>query len=165
MKKMVFKIGMVGAGTMGSGIAQKMAQEGLNVVLVDVGEAQLERGMGMIRGTLQEAIDRKILTQKEVDVTLSRIKPTVDKQELKDCDLIVEAVFEDLKVKQDLFAELDKICDEKTILASNTSSFYISDLAKATNRPDRVIGMHYFFHPAKNRLLKLCSRRHQPGNH
>ena len=81
--------------------------------------------------------------QKEVDVTLSRIKPTVDKQELKDCDLIVEAVFEDLKVKQDLFAELDKICDEKTILASNTSSFYISDLAKATNRPDRVIGMHY----------------------
>ena len=132
MKKKVFKIGMVGAGTMGSGIAQKMAQEGLNVVLVDVGEAQLERGMGMISGTLQEAIDRKILTQKEVDVTLSRIKPTVDKQELKDCDLIVEAVFEDLKVKQDLFAELDKICDEKTILASNTSSFYISDLAKAT---------------------------------
>lgn len=155
MKKKVFKIGMVGAGTMGSGIAQKMAQEGLNVVLVDVGEAQLERGMGMISGTLQEAIDRKILTQKEVDVTLSRIKPTVDKQELKDCDLIVEAVFEDLKVKQDLFAELDKICDEKTILASNTSSFYISDLAKATNRPDRVIGMHYFFHPAKNRLLEI----------
>jgi len=135
------KIGIIGAGNMGGGIAQKTAQEGLSVVMVDIKEEFVERGMNMIRSTLQEAVDRKILQAKQEDT--------------KDCDLVIEAVFEDLNVKKDLFSSLDKICDEKTILATNTSSFSVDALAKETNRPDRFVGLHFFFHPAKNRLLEI----------
>jgi enoyl-CoA hydratase/3-hydroxyacyl-CoA dehydrogenase len=150
-----YKIGMIGAGNMGSGIAQKMAQEGLSVILIDTKPEFVERGIQTIRTILQQGVERNIFNQDKVEETLSRIHGATDMNEVKDCDLVVEAVFEDLQVKKDLFARLDKICDPKTIFASNTSSFYIKDLAAATSRPDRVIGTHYFFHPAKNRLLEI----------
>ncbi len=149
------KIGIIGAGNMGGGIAQKTAQEGLSVVMVDIKEEFVERGMNMIRSTLQEAVDRKILQAKQVEEIMGRIHGTTNLEDTKDCDLVIEAVFEDLNVKKDLFSSLDKICDEKTILATNTSSFSVDGLAKETNRPDRFVGLHFFFHPAKNRLLEI----------
>ena len=119
-----FKIGIVGAGNMGSGIAQKMAQEGLQVVLVDLKDEFMERGFKNIRETLKEAVERRIFTEAQVDEILSRIHGTTDMKELADADLVVEAVFEDEKVKGELFAKLDQICGPKTIFATNTSSFY-----------------------------------------
>jgi enoyl-CoA hydratase/3-hydroxyacyl-CoA dehydrogenase len=149
------KIGIIGAGNMGSGIVQKTAQEGLSVVMLDVKEEFVARGMNIIRSTLQEAVDRRILKPEQVDEVLGRIQGTTNLSDVKDCDLVIEAVFEDLKVKKDLFSNLDKVCDEKTILATNTSSFSVDEMAKVTNRPDRFVGLHFFYHPAKNRLLEI----------
>ncbi|MEX2104678.1 MAG: 3-hydroxyacyl-CoA dehydrogenase NAD-binding domain-containing protein, partial [Bacilli bacterium] len=150
-----FKVGVVGAGNMGSGIAQKMAQEGLEVILVDVTKEQVARGLSIINNTLEEGVKRGIFTEQQVKETIGRIHATSSYEALKDADLVVEAVFENLEVKGEVFKKLDVICDEKTILATNTSSLYVRDLAKFTNRPDRVIGMHYFYHPAKNRLVEV----------
>ena len=150
-----FKIGVVGAGNMGSGIAQKMAQEGLEVVMVDVSTEAAERGLGIIQKMMQQGIERGIFTQAKVDETFSRLTATADMTALRDCDLIVEAVFEDEDVKGQLFKKLDDICEAKTIFATNTSSLYVHKIAAYTKRPDRFIGMHYFFHPAKNKLLEI----------
>ena len=149
------KIGVIGAGNMGSGIAQKMAQEGLNVVMVDIKEEFVERGLGTIKGLLQEGVERKIFKPDQVEATLGRITGTTDFGAVADADLVVEAVFEDKKVKVDLFQNLDQICSDKTILATNTSSFFVREFAEKTSRPDRFVGLHYFYHPAKNRLLEV----------
>ena len=149
------KIAIVGAGNMGSGIVQKTAMEGLHVVMLDIKEDFVRRGLSTIRTTLTEAVERKILRPGQPEEIMGRIQGTTNMEDLKDCDLVIEAVFEDMKVKKDLFANLDRICDEKTILASNTSSFSIEEIAKATHRPDRFIGLHFFYHPAKNRLLEI----------
>ncbi|MDY6793153.1 MAG: 3-hydroxyacyl-CoA dehydrogenase NAD-binding domain-containing protein [Thermodesulfobacteriota bacterium] len=149
------KIGVIGAGNMGSGIAQKIAQEGINVVMVDMKDEFVQRGLGIIKGLLEEGVERKIFKPQQVEDTLSRIKGTIDFKEVADADLVIEAVFEDKKVKSDLFKKLDEICSDKTILATNTSSFFVRDFAELTSRPDRFIGLHYFFHPAKNRLLEV----------
>jgi len=149
------KIGVIGAGNMGSGIAQKMAQEGVNVVMVDIKEEFVKRGLETIKGLLQEGVERKIFKPEQVEATLARITGTTDFAAVADADLVVEAVFEDKKVKADLFQSLDKICSDKTILATNTSSFYVREFAEQTSRPDRFVGLHYFFHPAKNRLLEV----------
>ncbi len=150
-----YKVGVVGAGNMGSGIAQKMAQEGLKVVMADVSQEAADRGLGIIRQMMQQGIDRGIFTQAKVDETFSRLTATADLTQLSDCDLIVEAIFEDLDVKGQLFKKLDGICAAKTIFATNTSSLFVHKIAAYTSRPDRVIGMHYFFHPAKNKLLEI----------
>jgi len=149
------KIAVIGAGNMGSGIAQKMAQEGLHVVLVDIDEEFVERGLNTIRQMLKEAVERKILTAENVHDILSNIIGTCDFEMVADADLVIEAVFEDKQVKFDLFAKLDQICSQKTILATNTSSFYVREFAEKTSRPDRFVGLHYFYHPAKNRLLEV----------
>lgn len=148
-------IGVVGAGNMGSGIAQKLAMEGLNVIMVDTKQEFVDRGLGIIRKILGQGVERKILSQEQVDATMGRLHGATDLQALKDADLVIEAVFEDEQVKKDLFKNLDQVCSPKTILATNTSSYYVRELAKATTRPDRFIGIHYFFHPAKNRLLEI----------
>ena len=149
------KIGVIGAGNMGSGIAQKIAQEGINVVMVDTKDEFVNRGLGIIKGLLEEGVERKIFKPQQVEETLSRITGTTDFKEVADADLVIEAVFEDKKVKTDLFTKLDEICSEKTILATNTSSFFVKDFAGQTSRPDRFVGLHYFYHPAKNRLLEV----------
>jgi enoyl-CoA hydratase/3-hydroxyacyl-CoA dehydrogenase len=149
------KIGIIGAGNMGSGIAQKMAQEGLNVVSVDIKDEYVQRGLEVIRKTLAEGVKRKIFTSQQADETLARITGTTDFSAVADADLVIEAVFEDKQVKSDLFKKLDGLCSKKTILATNTSSFYVHEFAGQTSRPDRFIGLHYFFHPAKNRLLEV----------
>ena len=149
------KIAVIGAGNMGSGIAQKLAQEGLNVILVDMSEEFVDRGIKIIRQTLKEAVERKILSPDQLHDVLSRIIGTCDFAMVADVDLVIEAVFEDKQVKFDLFEKLDRICSEKTILATNTSSFYVHEFAEKTARPDRFVGLHYFYHPAKNRLLEV----------
>ncbi len=149
------KIAVIGAGNMGSGIAQKIAQEGIDVVMVDVKEAFVQRGLNTIKTLLTEGVERKIFTPEQVEKTLGRIHATTDMNAAADADLVIEAVFEDKQVKADLFKRLDQICQDKTILATNTSSFYVRDFANLTSRPDRFIGLHYFFHPAKNRLLEV----------
>jgi enoyl-CoA hydratase/3-hydroxyacyl-CoA dehydrogenase len=146
---------VIGAGNMGSGIAQKMAQEGLNVVMVDIKEEFVQRGLETIKGLLQEGVERKIFKPEQVEATLARITGTADFAAVADADLVVEAVFEDKNVKTDLFQKLDQICSDKTILATNTSSFFVREFAEKTSRPDRFVGLHYFFHPAKNRLLEV----------
>ena len=151
----MLKLGVVGAGNMGSGIAQKMAQEGLNVTMADLSEAAVQRGLGIVKNILQQGVERKIFTQEQVDGTLSRLKVTTSLEDLKDADLIVEAVYEDEAVKGELFKRLDGICEPKTVFATNTSGNLVSQIAKYTKRPDRFVGMHYFFHPAKNRLLEI----------
>jgi len=149
------KIGVIGAGNMGSGIAQKIAQEGIPVVMVDTEDRFVERGLASIDTMLQEAVDRKILTTDQVDDVRSRITGTTDLTSVADADLVIEAIFEDKAVKSDLFKKLDSICSDHTILATNTSSFYVREFAEQTRRPDRFIGLHYFYHPAKNRLLEV----------
>lgn len=148
-------IGVVGAGNMGSGIAQKLAQEGLQVILADMAPEFVERGRATIRKILEGGIKRGLFTSSQINDILNRIHGTTDLNRLADADVVIEVVFEDAQVKRELFAKLDAICPEHTIFATNTSSFYVADLAAATSRPDRFIGMHYFYHPAKNRLLEI----------
>ena len=149
------KIGVIGSGNMGSGIAQKIAQEGIPVVMVDTTDEFVEKGLATIDKMLQEAVARKILTPDHVEQIKTRIHGTTDLSAVADADVVIEAVFEDKGVKFDLFKKLDAICSDHTILATNTSSFYVHEFAERTNRPDRFIGLHYFYHPAKNRLLEV----------
>jgi enoyl-CoA hydratase/3-hydroxyacyl-CoA dehydrogenase len=151
----ISKIGVVGAGNMGSGIAQKIAQEGINVVLLDVQDEFVKRGLANIGKILEDGIKRKLFTSAQVQEIQSRITGTTDLAAVADADLVIEAVFENKEVKSALFEKLDKICSAKTILATNTSSFFVRDFADKTSRPDRFIGLHYFYHPAKNRLLEV----------
>lgn len=151
----IHKIAVIGAGNMGSGIAQKIAQEGFQVMMVDRESRFVEKGLMAIQSLLAEAVERKIFDQKEVARILTRITGTTDLDTVKDADLIIEAVFEDMAVKKGLFKTLDGICKPATIFASNTSSFSISELAIVTSRPDRFIGLHFFYQPAKNRLLEI----------
>ncbi|HYC77596.1 MAG TPA: 3-hydroxyacyl-CoA dehydrogenase NAD-binding domain-containing protein, partial [Planctomycetota bacterium] len=148
-------LAVVGAGNMGSGIAQKMATEGFRVLLVDLNEAQLERGIAGIRKTLDEGVARKIFRPEQADAILGRVVKTVDWSSLKEAELVVEAVFEDLEVKKDVFRRLGAATRPDCVLGSNTSSFYVRDLAAVTPHPERVVGLHYFYHPAKNRLVEI----------
>ena len=154
MKK-ITTIGVVGAGNMGSGIAQKLAMEGLQVILADTTQEFVDRGMKIIQKVLSEGLERRLLNQVQLDATMARIKGTTKLSDLADADMVIEAIFENEQAKKELFVQLDKVCAEHTILATNTSSFYVRQFAKDTSRPDRFVGMHYFFHPAKNRLLEV----------
>ncbi|HEY2435277.1 MAG TPA: 3-hydroxyacyl-CoA dehydrogenase NAD-binding domain-containing protein [Vicinamibacterales bacterium] len=148
-------LAVVGAGNMGSGIAQKMASEGFAVVLLDVDEGRVQRGLRGIEETLKDGVERKLFTPDQVEGILSRIRVTTRFEDLRDADLVVEAVFEDIAVKRDVFARLEQSCRRDAILATNTSSFAVSDVAAGTASPERVIGLHYFYHPAKNRLVEV----------
>ena len=151
----VQKVGIIGAGNMGCGIAQKVAQEGINVVIVDIEDRFVQNGLENIKKTLSQAVERKIFSQEQTEDILNHIKGTTNMGEVKDADIVIEAVFEDMDVKKDLFKKLDEICKDKTILASNTSSYSITELASSINRPDKFLGIHFFYHPAKNRLLEI----------
>tara|TARA_R110002110_G_scaffold3754_1_gene19513 strand:- start:35793 stop:37811 length:2019 start_codon:yes stop_codon:yes gene_type:complete len=153
------KLAVVGAGNMGSGIAQKMATEGFEVVLVDLNEAGVERGMRSLQGVLDDAVERKLFSAEQAQQIIGRIKGTTDWQDLADVDLVVEAVFEDAGVKRDLYAQLEAVCRADTVIATNTSSFSVTDLASQMQHPERFIGLHYFYHPAKNRLVEVIAGR------
>ena len=149
------EIGVLGAGTMGSGIAQKIAQSGLRVILMDIGEAQVQAGLERIRTMLEEGVRRRVFRPEVPEQVLGRITPTTNAADLADCDLVVEAVFEDLAIKRKLFAAVEQYVRPNAVLASNTSSFKVAAIAEGSRHPERFVGLHYFFHPAKNRLLEV----------
>ncbi|HDH96498.1 MAG TPA: 3-hydroxybutyryl-CoA dehydrogenase [Proteobacteria bacterium] len=138
------KVFVCGAGTMGHGIAQVCAQTGLDVVLQDITIELANKGKGMVEKNLARAVKKGKLAESQRDEVLARISTTDDLNGAADADLVVEAVVEDIEVKRDVFAKLDKICKPEAILASNTSSLSITELGAATNRPEKVIGMHFF---------------------
>ena len=138
------RLGVVGAGTMGNGIAHVMARAGCEVVLAEVNEAALERGLATIRTNLDREAARGKVDPAEVESIYKRVKHAHELKALKDCTLVVEAATERLEVKQSIFRELDALLGEEAILASNTSSISITKLAASTARAERVIGMHFF---------------------
>lgn len=138
------KVGIIGAGTMGSGIAQVFAQGGYSVVLRDINSDLIQKGISTISKNLQKNVEKGKITAEKRGEILSRIRGSDNIEELKDCFLVVEAATENMEIKKDIFRLLDKTCKEDTILASNTSSLSITELGSVTKRPDRVIGMHFF---------------------
>ena len=140
---MTEKIGVVGAGTMGNGIAQVAARAGYDVVMRDVSEQFLQRGMQAIDRSLQRDVDKQRLNENEKQQIISRIKTTTELSSLSEASFVIEAITEDQNIKTSLFRELDQIVTSNSILASNTSSISITKLAAATKRPDKVIGMHF----------------------
>ena len=153
---MIRDIAVIGAGNMGSGIAQKSATEGFWVQMIDSKEQWLERGHATIDKFLQEAIERRIFRPEKAADIKDKIQGVVGHENVSpDIDLVIEAVFEDLALKKDIFSSLDSTCNENTILATNTSSLSVNELAKHVERKDRFVGMHFFYHPAKNRLIEL----------
>ena len=152
----VQSVAIIGAGNMGSGIAQKTAQEEFDVQMVDREEQWVARGQSIIANFLQEAVDRRIFSPSQVEAIQGRITGVVGTENTdKDTDLVIEAVFEDFDIKTAVFNTLNEVCGENTILASNTSSLSVNDLALASGRPDRFVGLHFFYHPAKNRLVEV----------
>jgi 3-hydroxybutyryl-CoA dehydrogenase len=137
-------VGVVGAGTMGNGIAHVFAKSGYNVVLVDVEQTFLDRAMGTISKNLEREVAKGKLTADQREAALKRITPGVSRAPLATCDFVVEAATEQLKIKTGLFQELDRLCPPEVVLASNTSSISITKLAAVTKRPRHVIGMHFF---------------------
>ncbi len=138
------KIGVLGTGTMGAGIIQVMAQSGFEVVLRARRESSVESGIAKVQKNLTKLVTREKITQEEMDATMSRIKGSTDINIVVDADLIIEAATEDMEQKKALFAELDKLCKPETIIATNTSSLSITEIAQATTRPDKIVGMHFF---------------------
>ena len=148
----VKKIGIIGAGQMGHGIALVAAKSGFDVILRDVKDEFVNKGLSKIERFLDKSIEKGKMTADEKKKILSRVKGTTKLDDLKNVDLVIEAIFENIDVKKELFKDLDKICNKETIFASNTSTIPITDLASVTNRPDHFIGMH-FMNPVP--LMKL----------
>jgi len=153
------KIGVVGAGTMGSGIVQVAAQIGCNVLMQDVADEFVQKGLDSIDKFLTKGIERGKVTEGQKKEVLGRIKGTTHIEELKDTDFIIEAVLEDLKIKRGVFEKLDALVAPEVIICTNTSSISITEIASATKRPDKVAGMH-FFNPAQLMRLVEVIRGH-----
>jgi 3-hydroxybutyryl-CoA dehydrogenase len=145
-------IGVIGAGTMGNGIAQTAASAGFDVVMCDAKQEFVDRGLQNISKSLDRFVKKESITEADKEQYLGRIKTTTDLNDLKDCSLIVEAATENFEIKKQIFEQLDQIAGEDAILSSNTSSISITKIAAVTRRPEKVIGMH-FFNPVP--LMKL----------
>ncbi len=150
---MAGRLAVVGAGLMGSGIAQVAAQAGWEVTLRDLDEASVQRGLAGVRRSMEKFAARGAIAAQDVEAALGRITPTTDLEAAADADIVVEAVFERLDVKQDVFRELDRICKADAVLATNTSAIPVTQIAAATQRPESVVGTH-FFSPVP--MMKLC---------
>ncbi len=149
---MINKVGIVGCGLMGAGIAQAAAQGGFETIMVDIDADLVANGRTRIDKSLAKGIDLGKLDEATRDETLARLSGSTDRNDLADCDLVIEAITEKLGAKHELFTALDKLCKPETILASNTSSLSITELSAATSRRDRFVGLH-FFNPVPRMLL------------
>lgn len=150
-------IGIAGAGTMGTGIAQVCAVAGLHVILRDIDIKYVEASVGRIEKALSRAIEKGKMTEDEKTASLGRITKTVNLNEMAEADIVIEAVLENLELKKNIFAELNSICGEETIFASNTSSMSITDLASSSGRSDRFCGIHFFNPVPVMRLVEIIS--------
>lgn len=146
------RVAIVGAGTMGGGIAMSFAAAGISVTLIDTSDEAVERGLARIRGNYAASVTRGSLTAEEADARLARIAPAVDRAAAAEADLVIEAVFEDMALKREIFADLDARCRAEAILATNTSALDVDEIAAALSRPERFVGLH-FFSPAN--VMKL----------
>ena len=146
------RVGVIGCGLMGSGIAQVSAQAGFPTVVREVSANALDKGMGSIRRFLEGGVQKQKVTQEEMDRTLANLKGTVELRDLADCDIVIEAAPENLGLKRELLGALDGLCRPETIFASNTSSLSITEMSVFTKHPERMIGLH-FFNPVP--LMKL----------
>jgi 3-hydroxybutyryl-CoA dehydrogenase len=138
------KVGVVGCGLMGSGIAQVCAQAGCDAVVREVSQELVDKGLAGIDKNLQRLVEKGALSESDRAAVRGRLRGTTNLNELQNCDLVIEAIIEQLPAKKELFAELDKLCPKATIFASNTSSISITEMATATARPDRFVGLHFF---------------------
>jgi 3-hydroxybutyryl-CoA dehydrogenase len=149
------QVGVVGCGQMGSGITQVCAQSGYQVIVSEINDELLNKGLSSINSFLTRSVEKGKITRQDKDSALSRIKGTTDLKDLGDCDLLIEAAVENLDLKKKIFAELDKFCPKHAILASNTSGLSIIDMAMATARPDKVLGIHFFYPVWLMKLLEI----------
>jgi len=138
------RVGVIGAGTMGNGIAHVIAKSGYDVVLCDVAQQYLDRGLGTIRKNLEREVAKGKISTADGAAAMTRIRGMLDRNALADCDFVIEAATEQVEIKSDIFRDLDRICPPHIILATNTSSISITKIAAFTRRPDKVIGMHFF---------------------
>jgi len=156
------KVGVVGCGLMGGGIAQVTAEAGYPVVVREVTQPLLDKGLGAIKKNLDRSVEKGRMTAEARDKALANLKGTTSLEDLKDCDLIIEAIVENIEEKKQLFAALDALCPPHTIIASNTSSCTVIEMAAATKRMDRVVGLH-FFNPVPMMKLVEVVRTIQTG--
>ncbi|MFB6194692.1 MAG: 3-hydroxyacyl-CoA dehydrogenase family protein [Haloplanus sp.] len=140
-------VGVVGAGTMGSGIAQVAATAGYDVVMRDIEQPLIEEGFERMEDSLSRFVEKEELTESEADAVVDRVVGTTDLADLADCDYVIEAAVENMEVKRDIFADLDEAVDDDVVLATNTSTLSITTIASATDRPEQVVGLH-FMNPA-----------------
>lgn len=149
------KVGVVGCGFMGSGITQICAQSGYQVVVSEINDELLNKGLTTINYYLTRSVQKGKISEQDKDSTLACIKGTTNSKDFSDCDLVIEVVPENIDLKKEVFASIDKICPEHTILASNTSCISIFELAKVTNRPEKVLGMHFLSPVPPSKLLEI----------
>nr|WP_092351120.1 3-hydroxybutyryl-CoA dehydrogenase [Candidatus Chrysopegis kryptomonas] len=158
------KVTVVGAGTMGSGIAHVLSQNGYLVNLIDINKSVLEKAINVIRQNMDRQIKKGLMTEEEKEQAIARINTLTSLESgAKDADFVIEAATENVKIKKDIFKSLDLVCKPETILATNTSSISITEIASATNRPDKVIGMH-FFNPVPVMKLVEIIRGHDTSD-
>jgi 3-hydroxyacyl-CoA dehydrogenase len=158
--KTIRKVGVIGAGTMGGGISMNFANVGVPVKIVEMQQAALDRGLGVIRKNYQASADKGRFPQEEVGVRMDLLEGSLSRADLADCDLVIEAVFEDMGVKKEIFADLDRICKPGAILATNTSALDINEIASVVKRPQDVIGLHFFSPANVMKLLEIVRARH-----
>lgn len=151
------KIGVIGSGTMGSGIAQVFIENGYEVTLRDIDEKFVQRGKELIEKNLDKKIQKGKLNEEEKTQILKNLKITINAQDLKDMDIVIEAAVENMELKKKLFKELDEVIKEEAILATNTSSLSITEISLSTSRPDKVIGMHFFNPAPAMKLVEVIS--------
>ncbi len=153
----IFKAGVIGAGSMGAEIAQVITYSGLPVVLKDVDQGMLDQGIDHIRGIYARRVAKGKMSQSEMDNKVALVTPTLSYEPFGDVDFVIEAVPESLDLKKRVFQELDEVCPSTTILASNTSALSITEMGKATGRPERVVGMHFFYPAHIMKLVEVIS--------
>jgi 3-hydroxybutyryl-CoA dehydrogenase len=149
------KVGVIGAGTMGNGIAHVFAKSGYEVVLCDVGQQYLDRGLAAMRKNLEREVAKNKISAEASAAAMARVATSVDRNSLTACDFVIEAVTEKFEIKSEIFRDLDRICRPNVILSSNTSSISITKIAALTRRPDKVIGMHFFNPVPVMRLVEV----------